>query len=93
MYEELTASWFSKDMGRAQVAELTQVADAREWFDGHLDESLKHHTESHQFMFERQVYNGVQQVVMSSKQYAATPEYTIVGNVLRVSWRAVQRLH
>lgn len=85
MFKQLEASWSEPGMGRPQVSELTQVADVREWFTGHVDNSLQYHTESHQFKFERQVYNGEQQVVMSAKQFAATHDYVVAGNVLLVS--------
>lgn len=81
------ASWENRDgMGRLRCIELTMAADVKGWLKPHLDPRLHHHTTAHQYVFERKVHNGVEQVVMTAKNFSVSKEenWSTVGCILRV---------
>ena len=85
------ASWEDREgMGRLQCIELTEAADYKEWLRPHLDPRLHHHTTAHQYVFESKVHNGVNQVVMTAKNFSVSREdnWCTVGCIMRV-----RRLH
>ena len=62
----------------------------KEWLRPHLDPRLHHHTTAHQYVFESKVHNGVNQVVMTAKNFSVSREdnWCTVGCIMRV-----RRLH